>query len=87
MKSDKLEGSGRGKLASEPPPFLPELEELLVLAGVELLGTESTPPFPDTEVLPETLGREAVPPFAEAVDTDRSASTPNTTKQIGRAHV
>ena len=81
IKSAKFEGSGRGKLASEPPPFLPEFEELLglvelvlleaVLAGIELLGTESTPPpFPETEVLleAEILGSEAVPPFAKAVE-------------------
>ena len=104
MKFDKLEGSRRGKLASEPLPFLPELEALLVLAGalleavlgamlvamlgklvlieLEILGTESMPPpFPEPEELPEALGNEAVPPFAEALDTESSADTPNTTKQ------
>ena len=81
IKSDRLAGSGRGKLASEPPPFLPEFEALLVLAeagllelvfaGDALLGTESAPPpFPEPEVPleAEVLGSEAVPPFAKAVE-------------------
>ena len=62
MKFDKLEGSRRGKLASEPLPFLPELEALLVLAGA-LLGTVLGAVLGELVLVEiEMLGTESMPP-------------------------